>query len=247
MSKQDFHLHHSPAHADAHTHEEKHFTSSQLVQDIVIGMSDGLTVPFALTAGLSGAIAQSGLVITAGLAEIAAGSIAMGLGGYLAGKTEQEHYQNELKREYYEVEHLPDVERHEVKEFFEGLGLSPEVQERATDELCRDKDRWVEFMMRFELGLEKPDANRARQSALTIGTSYIAGGLVPLLPYFFTETVQQGLVYSTVLTVAFLFIFGFFKSKATGQHPVWGALRVTFIGVIAAGAAFLIAKWIEAF
>ncbi len=238
----DIHLHHDSEPDHHHHHDEEHFESSKFVQDIVIGMADGLTVPFALTAGLSGAVAATHIIITAGLAEIAAGSIAMGLGGYLAGKTAVEHYENELKREYFEVETVPQVERREVVEFFEGLGLSREIQEKAADELCKDKDRWVNFMMQFELGLEKPDANRATKSAANIGISYIVGGLVPLLPYFFFEDVHTGLIWSAVVTTIFLFIFGFFKSKATGQSPFWGAVRMTLIGVVAAGAAFSIAK-----
>ena len=242
----DIHLHHDPSPSgEHHHHNEEHFESSEMVQDIVLGMSDGLTVPFALTAGLSGAVAATNIIITAGLAEIAAGSIAMGLGGYLAGKTAVEHYANERKREYREVETVPHIERQEVMDFFAGIGLSADSQTRIADELSHDKDKWVEFMMRFELGLEKPDANRATKSALTIGLSYIAGGMVPLLPYFFVDRVEQGLLYSSILTVIFLFVFGFFKSKATGQHPIGGALQVTVIGVVAAGAAFLLAKAIE--
>jgi VIT1/CCC1 family predicted Fe2+/Mn2+ transporter len=242
----DIHLHHDPASPQhPHDHKEEHFTSSEVVQDVVIGMADGLTVPFALTAGLSGAVASTAIIITAGLAEIAAGSIAMGLGGYLAGRTAVEHYRNELKREYHEVEVVPHIERQEVMDFFAEIGLSRESQERIADELSRDKDKWVEFMMRFELGLEKPDVNRAMRSALAIGLSYVAGGMVPLAPYFFTDNVQTALLYSAAVTLAFLFIFGYFKSRATGQPPVLGALRVTLIGVVAAGAAFLIARAIE--
>lgn len=175
----DTHLHHPN-----HHHTEHHLTSSETLTDIVIGMSDGLTVPFALAAGLSGAVKDVGLIVIAGIAEIAAGSIAMGLGGYLAGKTEQDHYASELRREYDEIERLPDVEKEEVRVFFEGLGLSPEVQNQAVAELIRDKDRWADFMMKHELGLEKPDPKRAGKSAFNIGMSYIIGGLIPLSPYF---------------------------------------------------------------
>src|SRR6478736_1042204 len=142
---------------DIHLHPEEHLESSDLLRDIVIGMSDGLTVPFALAAGLSGAVDSTGVIIIAGIAEIAAGSIAMGLGGFLAGKTEQDHYNSELKREYWEVDNLPEKEEAEVREFFEGLGLSKEVQDKATAELIKDKDLWVEFMMKHELNLDKPD------------------------------------------------------------------------------------------
>jgi VIT1/CCC1 family predicted Fe2+/Mn2+ transporter len=224
------------------THKEEHLGSSDFITDIVIGMSDGLTVPFALAAGLSGAVQSNTVVITAGIAEIVAGSIAMGLGGYLAGKTEQEHYQSELLREYDEVENLPEKEKGEVKLVFAQYGLNEITQNMIADELAKNKDKWVDFMMKYELGLEKPDANRARNSAATIGISYIIGGLIPLSAYFLTQTPYQGLLISALLTVICLFIFGYFKSKLTGQPPLKGALKVTIIGITAATAAFLIAK-----
>ncbi len=233
------HLHHSHK-----THTEHHLKGSELLTDIVIGMADGLTVPFALAAGLSGAVKDVNLIIIAGVAEIAAGSIAMGLGGYLAGKTEQDHYKSELKREYDEIERLPEVEKEEVREFFEGLGLSKEVQLQAVAELIKDKDRWADFMMKHELGLEKPDPKRAGKSAFNIGSSYIVGGMIPLSPYFFVEDGLTGLTYSAVVTLICLFIFGYFKSKLTGTPPFKGALKVAFIGAIAAGCAFGIAKLI---
>ena len=224
------------------THTEEHLGSSAFITDIVIGMSDGLTVPFALAAGLSGAVHSNAVVITAGIAEIVAGSIAMGLGGYLAGKTEQEHYQSELKREYDEVENLPEREKSEVRLIFEGYGLNRATQNIIADELAMDKHKWVDFMMKYELGLEKPDINRARNSAATIGISYIIGGLIPLTAYFFTPTPIDGLIISAILTVICLFIFGYFKSKVTGQPPVAGAMKVMLIGIIAAAAAFFIAR-----
>ena len=187
-----------------HQHTEHHMQSSKILTDIVIGMSDGLTVPFALAAGLSGAVQNTSLIIIAGIAEIAAGSIAMGLGGYLAGKTETDHYNSELKREYDEVEHVPEKEREEVKEFFAGLGLSQEVQEQAVMEMTKDKDKWVDFMMKYELGLDKPDPKRAGKSAFNIGASYIVGGLIPLSPYFFVEHGIDGLKISAAITLAFL-------------------------------------------
>jgi len=225
-----------------HDHIESHLKSSALLTDIVIGMSDGLTVPFALAAGLSGAVDNSSIIIIAGIAEIAAGSIAMGLGGYLAGKTEQDHYNSEVKREYDEVENLRHKEIEETKEFFANIGLSEELQEKATEEISRDKDRWVDFMMKYELGLEKPDPKRATKSALNIGLSYIAGGVIPLSPYFFIHDSSVALEYSVVATLICLFIFGFFKSKITGVNPWKGAIRVMLIGAMAAGAAFGVAK-----
>lgn len=232
---------------DTHLHhEELHSESSDLIRDVVIGMSDGLTVPFALAAGLSGAIDSNGIIIIAGLAEIAAGSIAMGLGGYLAGKTEMDHYRSELKREYDEVEKVPQREKEEVKEFFANLGLSEEMQEQATNEVIKDKEKWVDFMMKYELGLDKPDPKRALKSGLNIGLSYIVGGLVPLSPYFFTDAPLAALKYSIAFTLICLFIFGWLKSKFTGVNPWAGALRVTIIGALAAGAAFFVASLFEA-
>jgi VIT1/CCC1 family predicted Fe2+/Mn2+ transporter len=223
-------------------HKEQHLGSSEFITDIVIGMSDGLTVPFALAAGLSGAVQHNSIVITAGIAEIVAGSIAMGLGGYLAGKTEQEHYQSELQREYTEIEKIPEEEKKEVKLVFARYGLNEHTQNKIAEELSKDKDKWVDFMMKYELGLEKPNVNRARNSAATIGISYILGGLIPLTGYFFTKTPYQGLVISAILTVICLFVFGYFKSKVTGQPVIKGAVKVTCIGIAAASAAFLVAK-----
>lgn len=225
-------------------HNEQHLKSSAFISDIVIGMSDGLTVPFALAAGLSAAVSSNSIIITAGIAEIIAGCIAMGLGGYLAGKTEQEHYESELKREYLEVENVPEKEKEEVKEIFAEYGLDNNAQQLIVDQMIKNKDHWVDFMMKFELGLEKPDVNRARNSALTIGFSYCVGGMLPLSAYFFTSMPQDGLILSAVLTTICLFVFGYFKSKVTGQPPIKGALKVTAIGLIAAGAAFLIARLI---
>lgn len=216
-----------------------------MLTDVVIGMSDGLTVPFALAAGLSGAVSSTSLIIIAGLAEIAAGSIAMGLGGYLAGKTEIDHYNSELKREYEEVETVPHKEKEEVREFFSNLGLSEEVQSRAVDEMTKDKKKWVDFMMKYELGLDKPDPRRAKKSAFNIGVSYVIGGIVPLSPYFFIDDVMSALKISAVVTLICLFVFGFFKSRITGINPWAGALRVMLIGAIAAACAFGVARLIQ--
>nr|WP_293833857.1 VIT1/CCC1 transporter family protein [uncultured Arsenicibacter sp.] len=232
------------SHPDTHLHHhEEHLQSSDFITDVVIGMSDGLTVPFALAAGLSGAVSSSDLVVTAGIAEIVAGSIAMGLGGYLAGRTEADHYRSELKREYDEVERVPEREKQEVRDVFAEYGLSPALQNAIADELAKDKKKWVDFMMRFELDLSEPDPNRATKSALTIGLSYVAGGLLPLLPYFFVASPIDGLMWSSVVTLICLFVFGYFKSKITGQPPVSGAFKVMLIGAAAAAAAFSIAKY----
>ena len=233
----DYHLHHSE-------HTEKHFAQSATVRDIVIGMADGLTVPFALAAGLSGAVMSNGIIVTAGLAEIVAGSIAMGLGGYLAGRTEVDHYNSELQREYREIKEFYETEKSEVREIFAQYGLSEKSQHEIVDELAKDDDKWVDFMMKYELGLDKPDINRARQSARNIGLAYIVGGIVPLSAYLFTAAPKEGLLYSSVMTVVCLLMFGYYKSKATGQPPFTGALRTMLIGVIAASAAYFIASLI---
>lgn len=231
---------------DIHLHHEAHLQSSDLLTDIVIGMSDGLTVPFALAAGLSGAVQGNvSLIWIAGIAEISAGSIAMGLGGYLAGRTEQDHYESELKKEYWELTHKRKDEIWEVKKVFLDWGLTEETAEEATQEIIKDDKRWVDFMMKYELGLEKPDPKRASRSAFNIGLSYIVGGLIPLMPYFFVSDAISGLKLSAIITLACLFIFGFFKSKITGVNPWTGGLKVMMIGALAAGAAFSIAKLIE--
>jgi VIT1/CCC1 family predicted Fe2+/Mn2+ transporter len=231
---------------DTHLHhQESHLQSSDLLSDIVIGMSDGLTVPFALAAGLSGAINSTALIIVAGISEIAAGSIAMGLGGYLAGKTEQDHYSSELKREYDEVETKTEIEKEEVREVFRSWGFSKEVTEQAMLEIIKDKSRWVDFMMKHELGLEKPDPKRAQRSAFNIGLSYVAGGLVPLSPYFFIKDSVAALKISVVVTLICLYVFGYFKSKITGVNPFKGGFKVMLIGAAAAAAAFTLARLIE--
>ena len=224
-----------------HHHKEEHLRSSDFLRDVVIGMSDGLTVPFALAAGLTGAVANSSIIVIAGIAEIVAGSIAMGLGGYLAGKTENDHYNSELKREYDEVERIPEMEKKEVQDFFENLGLSKEVQLKATEEIAKDKKQWVDFMMKFELGLEKPDPRRATKSALNIGLSYAVGGIIPLSPYFFIADSREALKFSVVATLICLFIFGYFKSKITGVPILSGAFKVMLTSALAASAAFSVA------
>lgn len=232
--------------SDMHLHLEEHLQSSDMLSDIVIGMSDGLTVPFALAAGLSGAVSGNvNLIWIAGIAEISAGSIAMGLGGYLAGKTEQDHYNSELKKEYWELEHKREVEINEVRKVFLDWGLSPNVAEEATQEIIKDNKRWVDFMMKHELGLEMPDPKRARKSAFNIGASYVVGGFIPLMPYFFVDNALKGLEISAMITLACLFVFGYFKSKITGVNPWIGGLKVTLIGALAAAAAFGIARAIE--
>jgi vacuolar iron transporter family protein len=207
-------------------------------------MADGLTVPFALAAGLSGAIDQTGIIVTAGLAEIAAGSIAMGLGGYMAAKSDAEHYAKEREREKREVAEIPHEEMREVAEVFQAYGLTEEQTWPIVQALRQQPRNWVDFMMRFELGLEKPDPKRAITSALTIAGAYIAGGLIPLSPYFFFHAASSALLLSIAMTLIALLIFGFVKGRFTGTRPVRSALQTAFIGSVAAGAAFAIARMI---
>ncbi len=223
-------------------HLEKHFTASEAVRDIVIGMSDGLTVPFALAAGLSGAVAGTGVIVIAGLAEIAAGSIAMGLGGYLAARSDSEHYESEKRREALEVEELPHEEIRETKEILTGYGLSAAEADSIIGRFQAKPEQWVNWMMRFELGLEEPHPGRASRSAMTIAASYIAGGLIPLAPYFFSTSPREALVWSVSVTLAALAIFGYVKGRFTGSAPLQSAVRTTIIGGLAAAAAFSIAK-----
>ena len=225
-------------------HTETHFTAGAMVRDIVIGMSDGLTVPFALAAGLTGAISQTDLIITAGFAEIAAGSIAMGLGGYLAAKSDEEHYASERKREEEEILRVPDVEAAEVLEIFESYGLTHQESESVVGSLRKRPTDWADFMMRFELGLEKPDPRRAVRSASTIAFSYIVGGLIPLGSYIIMDDVKDALIVSVIVTLISLGVFGGIKGKFTGANPIKSALQTMLIGGLAAGAAFAIAKWI---
>lgn len=229
--------------SQSHGHSEKHFLMSQTLRDLVIGLSDGLTVPFALAAGLSGAVGSNSLIIIAGLSEIAAGAVAMGLGGYLSGKSEIDVYANELKREYDEVEKIPEQEKAEVRQVFSEFGMDKTAADAAVHALTKDKDKWVQFMMKFELGLERPDPKQVYWSALRIGGGYTIGGVIPLLPYFWANQPLDGLAGSTVLTALALMIFGYIKSLAVGQPPWRGAVKLTFIGGIAAAAAFAIAHF----
>ena len=226
------------------THIEKHFTAGNFVRDVVIGMADGLTVPFALAAGLSGAVQNTRLIVVGGLAEIAAGSIAMGLGGYLAARGDAEHYEQEREREEREVREIPDEEKAEVNLVFQAYGMTKEESSPVVEALSRRPDAWVDFMMRFELGLEEPDPRRALTSAATIASSYVAGGLIPLSPYILLSSASRGLVLSAVVTLAALGIFGYMKGRFTGTQPLRSASQTMVIGGLAAAAAFVLAKLI---
>jgi VIT1/CCC1 family predicted Fe2+/Mn2+ transporter len=225
-------------------HREQHFMASDTVRDIVIGMSDGLTVPFAIAAGMSGAAVAAKIVVTAGLAEIAAGSISMGLGGYLAGRTDVEHYEIERQREVRETEQVPEQETREVADILQDLGLSEEEASPVVNALRRDRNKWVDFMMRFELGLEKPDPRRALQSAVTIALSYAVSGFIPLGPYIVMSSVQSALYVSVGVTLVALFLFGYVKGRVTGINALRSGLQTTLIGGVAASAAFAIARLI---
>jgi len=221
---------------------DNHKRNSGLVKDIIIGMSDGLTVPFALTAGLSGVLHTNQLIIVSGMAEIAAGCISMGLGGFLAGESEIDHYNTLLQREYHEIETVPHLELLEVEDALTAVGVDTDLSKTVALQISRNKDNWANFMMQVELNMEKPVANRARISAFTIAASYLVGGFIPLFPYLLTNNNQSGLYLSCVVTIIALLIFGYFKSKFTGQDLLKGTLKVASIGIIAATAAFLLAK-----
>ena len=224
---------------------ERHFRSAAAVRDVVIGLSDGLTVPFALAAGLSGALSSTRLVVTAGIAEIVAGSISMGLGGYLAARTERDHYLAELHREERETETVPEREAEEVAQVLKGYGLDAREAAPVVRAIRADRPRWVGFMMRFELGLEEPDPSRMWKSALTIAVSHALGGLIPLLPYMLAKKVQTGLWFSVAVTLAALFVFGYAKNRVTGLRPWRGGLQTILTGGLAAGAAFGIARLVS--
>ena len=226
-------------------HVERHFTGGEKVRDVVIGMSDGLTVPFALAAGLTGAIVASRLVVVAGLAEIAAGSIAMGLGGYLAARSDAEHYASERVREQTEVREKPTVEADEITEIFEAYGVKPEESATLVEALKQHPEAWVDFMMRFELGLEKPEPKRALQSAVTIAASYVVGGLIPLAPYMLIRDAHTALWFSIAVTLVALGAFGYIKGRFTGARALRSALETVAIGSVAAAAAFGLARLIS--
>jgi VIT1/CCC1 family predicted Fe2+/Mn2+ transporter len=234
----------SDVHRPRDPNPERHFTATDIVRDIVIGMSDGLTVPFALAAGISGAGAATHIVVTAGLAEIAAGSIAMGLGGYLAARTDFEHYKTERQREIDETEQVPEKERSEVAEIFREYGLSEVEVKPMVNALSKNRANWVDFMMRFELGLEKPNPKRAGKSALTIALSYIAGGMIPLAPYMLVANLNSALWVSVGVTLLALFLFGFIKGHFTGLNPLRSGLQTILVGGLAAGVAFALARLI---
>jgi VIT1/CCC1 family predicted Fe2+/Mn2+ transporter len=226
-------------------HHEKHFQSGDTVRDIVIGMSDGLTVPFALAAGLSRAVNSLHIIVLAGLAEIAAGAIAMGLGGYLAARGDAEHYRSERLREQREIVERSQDEEEEIYQIFNAYGVERHEATPVLTALQRNPAAWVDFMMRFELGLEEPQAGRALTSAITIAASYILGGLVPLLPYML-GTAQSALPASVGITLFALLLFGAVKGRVTGAGALRSGLQTVLIGGVAAAAAFGLAHLLSA-
>jgi VIT1/CCC1 family predicted Fe2+/Mn2+ transporter len=239
------HAHHSHSHHHHPAHSEKHFIQSELVRDIVLGAADGLTVPFALAAGLAGVLTATGIVVTAGIAEIAAGTIAMGLGGYLAAKSESDHFHSEYAREKMEVKNVPEREKEEVRQIFAGYGLSGDPLNHVVEALAKDEKRWIDFMMRYELGLEEPDPKRARTSAMTIGGAYLSGGFIPLLPYMLMNNMSQALIASSCITLAALLVFGGIKGHFTGVKPLRAGLETMAVGGTAAAVAFMVAKLVS--
>ncbi len=227
------------------SHNEHHFDAGDAVRDVIIGMSDGLTVPFALAAGISGAIASSHIVVTAGIAELAAGGISMGLGGYLAARSDVEHYESEQRREYEETDEVPEEERREIEVIFASYGITGDALHQLVDTVTSNKQRWVDFMMRFELGLDRPDPRKAPISALRIGGSYVVGGFIPLIPYMLLPSTQLGLIWSAILTFIALVVFGAVKGRFTGVSQVKSALQTSLIGGIAAAVAFAIARLVN--
>ena len=223
-------------------HGERHSSSTQTIRDLVLGMADGLTVPFALAAGITGAVAASGLVVTAGMAEIVAGAISMGLGGYLAARTEVVHYAREYARELRETHEIPDEERAEVAQIMYNYGVREPVLTRVVNEIASDREQWVAFMMRNELGLERPDERAAPRSAVLVGGGYVLGGIFPLAPYVFVPDAHIALYWSIACTSLALLAFGAIRARVLATPVASGAAQTWFIGAVAAAAAYGLAR-----
>jgi VIT1/CCC1 family predicted Fe2+/Mn2+ transporter len=227
-------------------HTEHHAVLGPVVREAILGLSDGITVPFAIAAGLVSASTDATIIIAAVLSEIVAGSISMGLGEYLAMNTEAEHYARERKREESETENKPEVEKQEVADIFQKFGLSEEESERVTASLSTRKKDWVDFMMRFELGLLEPDKRQALKGGVTIALAYALGGLIPLSPYIFlSHDVALAFKVSIAVTVCTFVIFGYIRGRLVASNPWKGVFQTVLIGSIAATAAFLIAKLVS--
>ncbi|EME29341.1 Vacuolar iron transporter 1 [Galdieria sulphuraria] len=215
------------------------------LRDIVLGMSDGLTVPFALAAGMAGAFASSKIIVLAVLAELTAGGISMGLGGYMSGRTEVMQYSAERKREEWEVVNCPEAEKEEIYDILKEYGLTRAHVRSILEHFEKNPNKWVDFMMKFELGLEEPDFSRPWKSALFVGLSYIVGGIIPLIPYFFIESSIAALKVSVIFTLLALFIFGFAKGHVVSHNRLASAIETMVIGAVAAASAFIIARWFD--
>ena len=237
-------LRYDPSMMQAADHEH-HGAGTQTIRDLVLGMADGLTVPFALAAGVTGAVAASGIVLSAGIAEIVAGAISMGLGGYLAARSESAHYAKEYAREVRETEEIPNEEKAEVAQILFGYGVREPVLTRVVHDIASDREQWVQFMMRNELGLEKPDERAAPRSAALVGGGYVLGGIFPLAPYVFVANAHEGLWWSIVFTTIALLVFGAVRARVLATPVVLGALQTWVIGGIAAGAAYGLARLVS--
>jgi len=223
-------------------HTEEHTHEGVSVRDVILGVSDGLTVPFALAAGLSGAVESNFIVFLAGVAEMLAGGIAMGLGGYLSEKSHAEIYRKELAREQYEVQRVPEQEKREVRDIWKSRGYDGEELEQLVEAIIKDRRRWVDFMMREELGMIEPAVGAALKTSLTIGVSYVAGALVPLFPFILPLTIPQALLMSSATTLTTLFLVGIFKARYTGGLWWRSGLETLLIGAAAAGAAYVLVR-----
>ena len=221
---------------------ESHGAEPSTIRDLVLGMADGLTVPFALAAGVTGAVAASGIVLTAGLAEIVAGAISMGLGGYLAARSEAAHYAKEYAREVRETHEIPNEEKAEVAQILHRYGVREPILSRVVNEIASDREQWVEFMMRNELGLERPDERAAPRSAALVGGGYVLGGIFPLAPYLFVPNAHDALWWSILCTSLALLVFGAVRARVLATRVVTGALQTWFIGALAAGVAYGLAR-----
>src|SRR5213594_1710526 len=211
-------------------HLERHIPRGDVVRDLILGMSDGLTTPFALAAGLVGASTSNLLVVIGGVAEIAAGAISMGLGGYLAAQSQAETYRSEHAREMHETEVMPAEERAEVWRIFRNYGLRGRALEQATNAVTAERDAWVRFMMREELGLEEPEPSAALWSAARIAGAYVVAGLIPLFPYAFRIPIGRALLASVIVTGVALAVFGAVKGRYTGASAVRSAMQTLVIG-----------------
>lgn len=212
------------------------------LRDIIIGTSDGLTIPFALAAGLSKVVESNNVIVAAGIIAVAAGSIAMGIGGVSAAHSTRKEFHHDLKKKYETLEEMDHDEKQEVKNFFNQLGLSESLQEHATEELSKDKKNWEEFIKKYEPSLIQPEKGKATRSGINIALSYIIGGFIPLLPYLFIANTSNAFNISVAVTLICLFVSGWMKSRFTGERSFSAAFRMMLTGATAAAAAYIVAR-----